>query len=544
MQWFNNLSTRAKLFLGFGLMMALLATVIGTAYVSITTIQKSQEVLFKEDFTIALDLAELRAFLNRQRSSLLTMMLVGDAKTRSDLEEDIKTHAEEIDKILKELENPASQNTQLAAGLGDLKAKLDEYRVTRKKQIDLINAGQIDAAKQLSTGIQKTRFEAIRDLTRKLSDAAIAKANQATKDSGELARNSIKGLVTVGVIAVLLGLAMVMMLNRIIAEPLKEISGAAARIAAGDLTVKVTSNHRRDEVGALTNTFSQMLQGLQETNREIAEGVNVLSSSASEISASTTQLAASSTETATAVTETTTTVEEIRQTAQVASQKARQVSDTAQQAVHISQTGKRATEETSTGMQRIREQMEAIAEGMVRLSEQSQAIGAIIATVDDLAQQSNLLAVNASIEAAKAGEQGKGFAVVAQEVKSLADQSKQATMQVRTILSDIQKATSAAVMATEQGSKAVEAGVAQSSQAGEAILTLAESVEEAAQAATQIAASSQQQLVGMDQVVLAMESIKQASTQNVDGAKQLEAAARNLTELGQRLKQQVERFKV
>ncbi len=180
MQWFNNLSTRAKLFLGFGLMMALLATVIGTAYVSITTIQKSQEVLFKEDFTIALDLAELRAFLNRQRSSLLTMMLVGDAKTRSDLEEDIKTHAEEIDKILKELENPASQNTQLAAGLGDLKAKLDEYRVTRKKQIDLINAGQIDAAKQLSTGIQKTRFEAIRDLTRKLSDAAIAKANQAT----------------------------------------------------------------------------------------------------------------------------------------------------------------------------------------------------------------------------------------------------------------------------------------------------------------------------------------------------------------------------
>src|SRR4028119_1286641 len=107
-------------------------------------------------------------------------------------------------------------------------------------------------------------------------------------------------------------------------------------------------------------------------------------------------------------------------------------------------------------MQRIREQMEAIGESMMRLSEQSQAIGAIIATVDDLAQQSNLLAVNAAIEAAKAGEQGKGFAVVAQEVKSLADQSKQATTQVRTILNDIQKATGAAVMATEQGSKAVE----------------------------------------------------------------------------------------
>src|SRR4030067_173625 len=109
-------------------------------------------------------------------------------------------------------------------------------------------------------------------------------------------------------------------------------------------------------------------------------------------------------------------------------------------------------------MHRIQEQMESIAQSIVRLSEQGQAIGEIIATVNDLAEQSNMLAVNAAIEAAKAGEQGKGFAVVAQEVKSLAEQSKQATAQVRTILGDIQKATSGAVMATEQGSKAGETG--------------------------------------------------------------------------------------
>src|SRR5205823_8146844 len=119
------------------------------------------------------------------------------------------------------------------------------------------------------------------------------------------------------------------------------------------------------------------------------------------------------------------------------------VADTAQKAAAISQTGKKATEGSAEGMNRIRQQMEAIAQSMVRLSEQTQSIGQIIATVDDLAQQSNLLAVNASIEAAKAGDQGKGFAVVAQEVKSLAEQSKQATTQVRSILSDIQKATGA-----------------------------------------------------------------------------------------------------
>src|SRR5262249_21707647 len=153
--------------------------------------------------------------------------------------------------------------------------------------------------------------------------------------------------------------------------------------------------------------------------------------------------AASAGETATAVGETTTTVEEVRQTAQVASQKARLVADSSQKAAQISQGGRKSTEDVIAGMVRIRQQMQAMAESMVRLSEQGQAIGQIIATVEDLAAQSNLLAVNAAIEAAKSGEHGKGFSVVAQEVKSLAEQSRQATNQVRTILSEIQKATTA-----------------------------------------------------------------------------------------------------
>jgi methyl-accepting chemotaxis protein len=269
--------------------------------------------------------------------------------------------------------------------------------------------------------------------------------------------------------------------------------------------------------------------------RQLRETVAQLSASSAEILATTTQVAAGSAETATAVSQTTATVEEVKQTALVASQKAKYVSESAQKAAQVSQAGRRSAEAAIEGMRRIQEQMESIAGSIVRLSEQGQAIGEIIATVNDLAEQSNLLAVNAAIEAAKAGEQGKGFAVVAQEVKSLAEQSKQATAQVRTILGDIQKATGAAVLATEQGGKAVEAGAKQSAEAGESIRVLAESVAEAAQAATQIAASSQQQLVGMDQVALAMDNIRQASNQNVTGTRQAESAAQNLHELGQKL---------
>jgi methyl-accepting chemotaxis protein len=269
--------------------------------------------------------------------------------------------------------------------------------------------------------------------------------------------------------------------------------------------------------------------------RQLRESIAQIASSSSEILATTTQVASGAAETAAAVSETTATVEEVKQTAQLASQKAKYVAESAQKAANVSRAGRKSVEDAIQGMNRIQEQTEVIAESIVRLSEQSQAIGEIIATVGDLAEQSNVLAVNAAIEAAKAGEQGKGFAVVAQEVKSLADQSKQATTQVRAILGDIQKATSAAVLATEQGGKAVAAGVKQVGETDEAIRLLAEGIGDAAQAATQIAASSQQQMVGMDQVALAMENIKQASMQNVAGTKQAEVAAQQLHELGQRL---------
>lgn len=333
-------------------------------------------------------------------------------------------------------------------------------------------------------------------------------------------------------------------MQRVISRPIQDISQAASLIAAGDLTVALPAEKRSDEIGVLVTTFRQMAEGLREQIRSLVEGASVLGSAASEIVASTTQLTASASESAAVVTQTSTTVEQVRQSTQVASLKARTVAESAQKVAQISQSGRKSTEDVAAGMNRIRVQMEAIAASMMRLSEQSQAIGRIMATVEDLAAQSNLLAVNAAIEAAKAGEHGKGFGVVAQEVKSLSEQSRQATEQVRTILGDIQKATATAVMATEQGAKAVEAGTRQTEVAAEAIQALAGSVTEGAQAATQIAASSQQQLVGVDQVATAMDSVRQASVQNVAGARQLEASARNLNELGQRLKAMVERYKV
>jgi methyl-accepting chemotaxis protein len=545
MQWFNNLTMRGKLLAGFGLIIALLAVVVVVAYTSIAAIQKSQRILYEEDFANALDLAALRAEQNRVRAGLLTMMALTQRAEQEVWHQDIRERSLEIGALLQGLEERNRNQAGLLRRIGEIKAAREAFARTRDAQvIPLIYAGRTGDARELTLGVQDERYQTMRDIAEELGDEAAAHAGAAVLQSESLARRAAGAFSVIGLLAILVATGMVVLADRLIAAPLRTVSDVAGRVAAGDLTVRVSANERTDEVGALMRAFGAMLDGLQQMIRNLLEGVNVLSSSSTEILATTTQVASGSAETATAVSETTATVEEVKQTAQLASQKAKYVSESAQKASQVSQAGRKSVEETIQGMSRIQEQMGSIAGSIVRLSEQSQAIGEIIATVNDLAEQSNLLAVNAAIEAARAGEQGKGFAVVAQEVKSLAEQSKQATAQVRTILGDIQKATSAAVLATEQGGKAVEAGVKQSAEASESIRLLAESIAEAAQAATQIAASSQQQMVGMDQVALAMDNIRQASSQNVAGTRQAEEAARNLHELGQKLKQLALQYKV
>lgn len=254
-----------------------------------------------------------------------------------------------------------------------------------------------------------------------------------------------------------------------------------------------------------------------------------------EILAAANEHAASANQQSAAVNETTATVDEARIIAEQTAARAKEVADQAQISLQASDQSIEAIDKIAEAMTEIRDRVAAIARDMLNFSEQTQQIGEITATVNNLADQSNILALNASIEAAKAGEQGKGFAVVATEVRNLAEQSKGATERVRGILTDIQRASSAAVMATEQGTKMVELGVELSQQASEGIVTMTDSIRKTSESMQQIAASSHQQSVGMVQVANAMAEVNGSTAQIVAGAQQTELAAENLSQLAAEL---------
>jgi len=326
-----------------------------------------------------------------------------------------------------------------------------------------------------------------------------------------------------------------------ITEPVNEAMRLAGCYASGDFTARFDEKipvagefvAYRDALNTIGIELSRLMKLITE---ELFEGVSVLSVASSEILTVTSQLSSASSQTANTVNETSDTVETVRKKTDLVNLKTKSMSEKAMKAIEVSETGQQSVQEILDGMNHIQRQMDMISMNVVKLSEQSQAIGEIIATVTDISEQSNLLAVNASIEAAKAGDFGKGFAVVAHEIHNLAQQSKQATGTIRTILTDIQRGVSSTVVSAERGSNTVADAVRLTTDARKAIEVLTRSIADSSHEAIEITASIQDQVAGMDQISEAIENIRNAAQKNLEITHKAEKTAEDLHELGIRLK--------
>lgn len=596
MKWFINLRTKYKLFIGFGIVIVFLLALIGidnlqsnrslVEYESILDTQiplnqsgsdllndlMRERVIFSELMSYSgptgggPDFADLKEqFLQQQRKVGMSL-----ARTRNHFEESKPDHSSEevassyanthkqflkISRIHDSFQELAASSLAIIESgstepLRNLGASLDEnamafygaidlfayelknlYEVSKKQLENIENTAIVARIAIFSIGIALVIFFATvisRLISRPLSDATEIADRLGQGDTTVPIRTDRHDEVG----------ELLITLEKLRANSDHEAQ-VAARIADGDLTVRITPLSDKDVLG---KALSTMVDRLRSQIREMIEGINVLASATAELSSTMVQIAAGARETASAVNETATTLLEVKQASQLSNQKAKTISDDTQQTLRVSRDGVDSIEKSILSMENIREQMRGIAESIIKLSEQSQAIGDIVTSVNDLAEQSNILAVNAAIEAAKAGDYGKGFTVVAKEIRNHAEQSKQATSKVRSILVDTQKATASAVMVAERGTKLAEDGAQLSSVSGRAIQTVMSGINETAESMLQISASAKEQVAGLDQVTTAIQHIKAASEQNVESIHQVELTAQNLKELGTRLQRFVERY--
>ncbi|MFY0530296.1 methyl-accepting chemotaxis protein [Archangium gephyra] len=353
---------------------------------------------------------------------------------------------------------------------------------------------------------------------------------------------ALRGL-GMGLLALAVCLLGVAAVCRMLIVPLERLARAAAGMASGDLRQQIDAEGT-DEVGDLGRSIATMAEMLTNLLKDLRGAAADMEREATNVLATSSQQSAMANEQASTIHETGATVAEIAQTSKQATSFADTVISGTSRSDALGADGQKVVDESVAAMEKLSEQVKAIALAITDLNEQTLQIGDIITTVKDVAEQSNLLALNASIEAAKAGDQGRGFAVVAMEMRTLAEQSKMAANQVRALLGEVQKGTRAAVTATEEGSRRALAAMELAQSAGAAIKGLSDVIRDSSGAARQIAGNTRQQTIGVEQIAAAMNELTIAMQDNVEGTKRIEQVAGNLSNLSKRFSDLVGKYQL
>jgi methyl-accepting chemotaxis protein len=335
------------------------------------------------------------------------------------------------------------------------------------------------------------------------------------------------------------------LLARSITRPMTALSEVVGRIIdQRDLSQPLPVRNTQDEVGELASAFSRMVEHLRETTAGLQRGMRVLNDTVSELKEATRQQEKNIARQAAAIQETQVTTQEIKQTSLLAAEKAEAVLSVASRAEEVGRSGEAAISGSLGGFEDLRTQVAQMAHRIAQLNERTQQIGGITQTVKDLADQSNMLALNAAIESVRSGEHGKGFGVVAREIRSLADQSIQATERVRDILGDISQAILSTAKMTELGYTRMEEGLGQVRASGENLKELSTIVQDNSAAVRQIAAAVSQQNAGIAQIFGAVTDLSTMMNETVSSLQATTNATRALQEVAEQMQHVARSYRV
>jgi len=479
----------------------------------------------------------------------------------------------EMNPLIDDFDSSTSQlRIHITDTLQDV-AKLNSTLITAQDQTDLRNALQgpltvilnttADIVKKARAGQQQEALNELIGLKNNLADSEgivttlrnfnlkldtdlsqASRLNQEAIDDASQTRSSTEWiLIVAALIIILLALSFGVLLTFVISNPLEKLRRRFLGLAEGDfITPLVVIN--RDQFGQLADTFNHSIGRLSRVLDLLQTQALKVSSASAQIAATSRQSANLSAEQAGSVSEVAVTVEELSNTAQQIADAASLVSEAAEQALASASSGQETLRETILGINAVKARVQDIAVKILALTERSQQVGHVIEQINSIAEEIHLLALNAAIESAAAGENGKRFAVVAARVKQLADKSRNATKEVQTVLGEIQAATNASVMATEQGMKEAERGVALVHKGGNANESIIQAVERTVQLASAISLATQQQRSASEQVVATMQQLTTIIQDGATSSRQGSSLAIELDDIANQLKQISSQFKV
>ncbi len=325
--------------------------------------------------------------------------------------------------------------------------------------------------------------------------------------------------------------------------PIQEGSDVLKVMAKGDLTARVKGEYKGDHQ-IIKKSINQLGESLSKVISEVTEAVQSTASASAQISSSTEEMAAGAQEQSAQSGEVATAVEEMTKTIVETTRNAGVAADTAKNAGRKAEEGGNVVKSTIVGMDKVAEVVGKSADKIRTLGNSSNQIGEIVQVIDDIADQTNLLALNAAIEAARAGEQGRGFAVVADEVRKLAERTTKATKEIADMIKKIQSETSEVVASIDEGTAEVENGKKMADQASIALQEIIGGAQQVVDIISQVAAASEEQSSAAEQISKNIESINSVSQQSAAGTQQIAKAADDLNRLTTNLHDLISRFKI